>query len=240
MSTPSTTTRPRSGLSRPTRDLRNTVLPVPDGPSITLTSPAGSDRLTSRQTVCPPKDLVSPSMTTSTPIGPPAGRAASRASILVRNLASVVALACAPYTLNAIVIPRRQRSGRIPHSSHRLSAAALAAIPRMLPASILNLHTFHGQGRRSCILTGPAGFLSCAVRGSMDGPRQPRRAARVAGRRAQAALGQDAEVGRPEMLPTSTPWRIVPNSGSRFSPTPQFLKAGMFTLPSSGPPVWSA
>src|SRR6202035_1279381 len=77
----------------------------------------------------------------------------------------------------------------------------LAAIPRMLPASILNLHTFHGQGRRSQILTPTARLLSCVVRGSMDGPRQARRAARVAGRRAQVALGQDAEVARPRDAP---------------------------------------
>src|ERR1700733_6151628 len=142
MSTPSMMTRPRSGLSRPTRDLRNTVLPVPDGPSMTLTSPAGSDRLTSRQTVCPPKDLVSPSMTTSTPIRPPGGRDASRASILVRNLASVVALACALYTLNAIVIPGRQCCGQIPHSSHRLSAPAPGGNPTYVTGQYLKFTYF--------------------------------------------------------------------------------------------------
>src|SRR5262249_52473376 len=68
---PSTMTRPRSGLIRPTSDLRNTVFPVPEGPSITLTSPAGSDSVTSRHTTWRPKDLVSPSTTTSVPISPP-------------------------------------------------------------------------------------------------------------------------------------------------------------------------
>ena len=68
MSTPSTITRPRSGLTRPISDFRNTVLPVPDGPSMTLTSPAGSVSEMSRQTDCVPKDLVSPSTTTSMPI----------------------------------------------------------------------------------------------------------------------------------------------------------------------------
>src|SRR5690242_17521290 len=58
---------PRSGRSRPTRVLRNTDLPVPDGPSRTEISPAGSTRLRSAQTGCPPKDFVSPSTTTSTP-----------------------------------------------------------------------------------------------------------------------------------------------------------------------------
>src|SRR4051812_30038680 len=58
---------PASGLSRPTSVLRNTDLPVPDGPSITEISPAGSIRLTSRQMTWRPKDLVSPSTTISTP-----------------------------------------------------------------------------------------------------------------------------------------------------------------------------
>src|SRR5207249_2771765 len=58
-------------LIRPTSDLRNTVLPVPDGPSMTLTSPGGRDSETSRQTTWCPKDFVSPSTTTSMPISPP-------------------------------------------------------------------------------------------------------------------------------------------------------------------------
>src|SRR6185437_17051089 len=58
---------PRSGLSRPTRVLRNTDLPVPDGPSSTEISPAGSVRLTSDQTRVPPKDFVSPTTWISTP-----------------------------------------------------------------------------------------------------------------------------------------------------------------------------
>ena len=40
MLVPSTMIEPRSGRSRPISDLRNTDLPVPDGPSSTLTSPA--------------------------------------------------------------------------------------------------------------------------------------------------------------------------------------------------------
>src|SRR5262249_34797169 len=64
-------TRPRSGVIRPTSDLRNTVLPVPEGPSMTLTSPGGRDSETSRQTTWRPKDFVSPSTTTSMPISPP-------------------------------------------------------------------------------------------------------------------------------------------------------------------------
>ena len=59
------------GASRPTSVLRNTDLPVPDGPSSTEISPAGRVRLTSDQTGCRPKDLVSPSTRTSTPTRAP-------------------------------------------------------------------------------------------------------------------------------------------------------------------------
>src|SRR5258708_1955194 len=72
VSMPSTRTLPRSGRTRPTSALRNTVLPVPDGPSMTLTSPAGKDSETSCQTTWLPNDFVSPSTTTSIPISPPA------------------------------------------------------------------------------------------------------------------------------------------------------------------------
>lgn len=72
MSTPLMRTRPRSGLSSPTSDFRNTVFPVPEGPSMTLTSPAGRVSVTSCQMFCLPKDLVRPSTTTSIPISPPA------------------------------------------------------------------------------------------------------------------------------------------------------------------------
>jgi hypothetical protein len=41
-------------------DLRNTDLPVPDGPSSTLTSPAGMSSVTSSQIRWDPNDLVSP------------------------------------------------------------------------------------------------------------------------------------------------------------------------------------
>src|SRR2546423_10259029 len=71
MSTPLMTHLPRSGFSRPIIDLRNTDLPVPDGPSITLTSPGGRVNVRSRQMVCRPKDFVRPSTTTSAPIDPP-------------------------------------------------------------------------------------------------------------------------------------------------------------------------
>src|SRR3712207_7399376 len=40
---------PLSGLSSPTSDLRNTDLPVPDGPSRTEISPGGNVRVTSLQ-----------------------------------------------------------------------------------------------------------------------------------------------------------------------------------------------
>ena len=70
MSVPSMTTEPRSGFSRPIRVLSSTDLPVPDGPSITQISPAGTVRVTSPQMSCLPKDLVSPSILISTPMAP--------------------------------------------------------------------------------------------------------------------------------------------------------------------------
>src|SRR3954471_15528136 len=67
MSVSLTTIEPRSGLSRPTRDLRKTDLPVPEGPSRTEISPGGRVRVTSLQMFWLPKDLVSPSTSTATP-----------------------------------------------------------------------------------------------------------------------------------------------------------------------------
>src|SRR3954463_7888784 len=61
------TIEPCSGFSRPTRDFRNTDLPVPDGPSITEISPGGRVRVTSLQMFWLPKDFVSPSTCTATP-----------------------------------------------------------------------------------------------------------------------------------------------------------------------------
>ena len=69
MSTPSMTTLPRSGLSRPIRVFSRTDLPVPEGPSITQISPAGTVSVTSPQISCLPKDLVRPSIWISTPMG---------------------------------------------------------------------------------------------------------------------------------------------------------------------------
>src|SRR5882757_8181085 len=62
-----TTMLPRSGLSSPTNDLRNTDLPVPEGPSSTEISPGGRVSVTSDQISWLPKDLVSPSTATATP-----------------------------------------------------------------------------------------------------------------------------------------------------------------------------
>ena len=70
MSVPSMWTWPLSGLSRPISVLRNTDFPVPEGPSITQISPAGSVRDTSPQISWLPKDLVRPSTRTSTPTWP--------------------------------------------------------------------------------------------------------------------------------------------------------------------------
>ena len=61
MLVPSTMILPRSGRSRPISDFRNTDLPVPDGPSSTLTSPGGMSNVTSSQIRWGPKDFVSPS-----------------------------------------------------------------------------------------------------------------------------------------------------------------------------------
>src|SRR5690625_494298 len=67
MSVPSILIEPRSGRSRPISDLRNTDLPVPEGPSRTLTSPAGMVIVTFSQIRDEPKDLVSPSTSIATP-----------------------------------------------------------------------------------------------------------------------------------------------------------------------------
>src|SRR5277367_4665572 len=61
MSVPSTIIEPRSGRSNPISDFKKTDLPVPDGPSRTLTSPSGISSVTSSQIRWEPKDLVSPS-----------------------------------------------------------------------------------------------------------------------------------------------------------------------------------
>src|SRR6478609_9753609 len=58
---PPTLILPRFGRSAPIRAFRNTDLPVPDGPSSTLTSPGGMSKVTSSQIRAEPKDLVSPS-----------------------------------------------------------------------------------------------------------------------------------------------------------------------------------
>src|SRR6478735_11865956 len=68
MSVPSIMIEPLSGLSRPIRVLRNTDLPVPDGPSITQISPGGMVRVTSPQISCLPKDLLRSLTSISTPI----------------------------------------------------------------------------------------------------------------------------------------------------------------------------
>src|SRR5688572_10147771 len=70
MSVPSIMIEPLSGLSRPMRVLRNTDLPVPDGPSITQTSPAGIVSVTSPQMRSLPNALVRFSTLISTPTVP--------------------------------------------------------------------------------------------------------------------------------------------------------------------------
>src|SRR3954464_4808017 len=61
------TIEPFSGFSRPTSDLRNTDLPVPEGPSRTEISPGGSVRVTSLQMFWLPNDFDRPSTSTATP-----------------------------------------------------------------------------------------------------------------------------------------------------------------------------
>src|SRR3954470_21202187 len=58
---------PFSGLSSPMIDFRSTDLPVPEGPSRTLTSPAGRVSVTSDQMVELPNDVLRFLMPTSTP-----------------------------------------------------------------------------------------------------------------------------------------------------------------------------
>src|SRR5690349_13494525 len=78
MSTPSMTTEPSSGFSRPMIVFRRTDLPVPDGPSITQISPAGTVRVTSFQMSDLPNDLVRCSILISTPMDSPSQTTDSR------------------------------------------------------------------------------------------------------------------------------------------------------------------
>ena len=68
MSVPSMTTEPLSGLSRPMMVLSSTDLPVPDGPSMTEISPAGTVSDTSPQMSCLPNDFDKSSILISTPM----------------------------------------------------------------------------------------------------------------------------------------------------------------------------
>ena len=68
MSVPSMRIEPLSGLRRPISALRKTDLPVPDGPSMTETSPAGIVSVTSPQISCLPNDLLRLSTLISTPM----------------------------------------------------------------------------------------------------------------------------------------------------------------------------
>src|SRR5688572_30437805 len=61
------TIEPFSGFSRPTSDLRNTDLPVPEGPSSTEISPGGRVRVTSLQMFWLPNDFDRFSTSTATP-----------------------------------------------------------------------------------------------------------------------------------------------------------------------------
>src|ERR1700737_2143742 len=78
MLVPSTTIEPRSGRSSPIRDFRNTDLPVPEGPSRTLTSPSGTSSVTSSQIRWGPKDLVNPSTWIPMPTRDPSAKCCPR------------------------------------------------------------------------------------------------------------------------------------------------------------------
>src|SRR6478735_8590871 len=72
MSTPSMRTCPCSGLVSPISDLRNTDLPVPEGPIIAVISPGGRVSVTSCQMFWRPYVLLSPITSTDPPtVGPP-------------------------------------------------------------------------------------------------------------------------------------------------------------------------
>src|SRR6478735_10733085 len=68
MSVPSMMIEPLSGLSSPMSVLRKTDLPVPEGPSMTQISPAGTVSVTSPQMSCLPKDLLRSLTWISTPM----------------------------------------------------------------------------------------------------------------------------------------------------------------------------
>src|SRR3954453_17430968 len=69
ISTSRITIEPLSGFNNPINDFKNTLLPVPDGPNNTDTSPGGNVNDTSPQIVCRPNDFVRSWTATSTPTG---------------------------------------------------------------------------------------------------------------------------------------------------------------------------
>src|SRR5207248_924074 len=71
---PSIQISPWSGFSKPMMCFRNTDLPVPEGPSITVILPFGMSQVRSSQTVCDPKVLVSSLTPISTSGLPSLGR----------------------------------------------------------------------------------------------------------------------------------------------------------------------
>src|SRR6185312_6911688 len=83
-STPSSTTRPPTGLRIPETTSKSVVLPAPFGPMMPTTSPASARMLTSSRATIPPKRTVTPAMSK---IGPAAGAARSPrlASTLIPN-----------------------------------------------------------------------------------------------------------------------------------------------------------
>src|SRR6266540_4773722 len=76
MSRPSIQISPRSGFSRPMMFLRNTDLPVPEGPSMRVILPLGMSQVMSSRTVCGPNDSGRGSRSRSR--GPPASPRHSR------------------------------------------------------------------------------------------------------------------------------------------------------------------
>src|ERR1700753_3397665 len=82
MSVPSIRIEPPSGRRGPIGAFRKTDLPVPEGPSNTLTSPAGISSVTSSQILEDPQDFVNPLTSMAMPIKDPSDAASPPPALL--------------------------------------------------------------------------------------------------------------------------------------------------------------
>ena len=123
MSVPSIRIEPLSGLSSPISVLRKTDLPVPEGPSMTETSPAGMSSVTSPQISCLPNDLVRPSTLISTPMcaETPLPRLERRRPTLLRARAAPTSIRLAASTGGADAVTRDDVPRRRRHTSRTLA-----------------------------------------------------------------------------------------------------------------------